>query len=405
MLQLPFFVGMYRLEITCADTIRFINALTNAQVRIRDVVYKNDLVVTLTVPVIEMKKLVEIAEKQGARVVCHGRKGLLNSLAFFVRRPVLSIFFLGLFLTTCFLPGRILFVTVEGNTSIPTKQILEAVDQCGIHFGTNRRSIRSEVVKNALLQEIPELQWAGINTVGCTAIIAVQEKTVVEKPESTDKRISSIIATRDGIIQDCTVLKGSSLCTVGQAVKAGQTLVSGYTDTGLLIQGTQAEAEITALTTRELELIAPSADCFRAELTRVSHRYSIKFGKKLINFYKDSGNPPTECVKIYSERYLTLPGGFRFPVCVIVETSYYYEIKKESATSSFSKEWLEQYAEDYLRGQMVAGQILSQVTKAEPIDNAHYLYGKYACLEMIGKQKYEDTLPKDDYNDRTNRKF
>ena len=237
MLQLPFFIGMYRLEITCADTIRFINTLTEAQVRVRDVVYKSDLVVTLTVPAFEMKKLVEIAEKQGTRVAYHGRKGLINSLSFFIKRPVLTIFFLGLFLTTCFLPGRILFVTVEGNTSIPANRILEAVDQCGIRFGTNRRSIRSEVVKNALLQQIPQLQWAGVNTVGCTAIISVREKTIIDKPESTEKRVSSIVAIRDGIIQDCTVLKGSGLCTVGQAVKAGQTLVSGYTNTGLLIRG------------------------------------------------------------------------------------------------------------------------------------------------------------------------
>ncbi len=397
MIQLPFICGMYRLKIVCADNMRLLNALTNAQVRMKKVVYQNDITVELTIPVSEYKILQSVADKQGARVTIQGRKGLVNALSALSRRPVLAVFFLGLFLATCYLPSRILFVSVEGNQTISTNQIIEAVARSGVSFGTSRRSIRSEVVKNTLLQQIPQLQWVGVNTVGCTAIISVEEKTVTEKPESTDQRVSSIVAIRDGIIQDCTVLQGNSLCTVGQAVKAGQTLVSGYVNTGLLIRGTQAEAEISALTDRDIEVIAPNADRTRTKLTGVSRKYSVKFGKNLKKFYKDSGNPHTECVKIYSERYLTLPGGFKLPICLVIETTYHYDIAEETTPSDM--QWLEQYAKDYLQTQMVGGRILSQVTKTEPIDNACYLYGKYACIELIGKSKFEDILPKDDIND------
>ncbi len=399
MMGLSLLLGMYRLKIVCADTVGLLNALTNAQLRIKNVVYHNDLTVELTIPVSQYKTLRVVADKQGAKITLLGKKGIANSLLLLAKRPVLTAFFLLLFFATCYLPSRILFVSVEGNSTIPTKAILEAVENSGICFGTSRRAIRSEVVKNTLLQQIPQLQWAGVNTVGCTAIVSVKEKTVTEKQEDTDRRVSSIVAIRDGIIQDCTVLQGSSLCTVGQAVKAGQTLVSGYVNTGLLIRGTQAEAEISALTARDIEIIAPRADCNRESLTGVSRKYSVKFGKNQINFYKDSGNPHTECVKIYSERYLTLPGGFRLPIALVTETVYHYEITEETTVSSENMRWLEQYAEEYLQGQMIGGQILSQVTKTEPIDDAYYLYGKYACREMIGKSKYEDTLLKDDRND------
>ncbi len=404
-MRIPFLGGMCRLEIVCADTVRLLNTLTNAQLQMKDVVYRNDLTVELTIPASQYRVLKEIADKQGANITLLGKKGIVNSLQTLMKRPVLTAFFLLLFLATCYLPSRILFVSVEGNTTIPTKAILEAVENCGIRFGTNRRSIRSEVIKNTLLQQIPQLQWAGVNTVGCTAIVSVKEKTVSEKQEDTEQRVSSIVAIRDGIIQDCTVLQGSSLCTVGQAVKAGQTLVSGYVNTGLLIRGTQADAEISALTARDVEIIAPKADKGRGDITGISRKYSVKFGKNLINLYKDSGNPHTECVKIYSERYLTLPGGFRLPVALITETVYYYEITEKTAVSSEDMQWLEQYAEDYLQSQMIGGQILSRVTKTEPIDDAYYLYGKYACRELIGKSKFEDTLLKDDRNDGTNRKL
>ena len=404
-MRIPFLGGMCRLEIVCADTVRLLNTLTNAQLQMKDVVYRNDLTVELTIPASQYRVLKEIADKQGAKVTRLGIKGFVNSMQILVKRPVLTACFLLLFLATCYLPSRILFVSVEGNTTIPTKAILEAVENCGISFGTSRRSIRSEVIKNTLLQQIPQLQWAGVNTVGCTAIVSVKEKTVSEKQEDTEQRVSSIVAIRDGIIQDCTVLQGSSLCTVGQAVKAGQTLVSGYVNTGLLIRGTQADAEISALTARDVEIIAPRADKGRGDITGVSRKYSVKFGKNLINFYKDSGHPHTECVKIYLERYLTLPGGFRLPVALITETVYHYEFTEENAVSSENMQWLEQYAEDYLQSQMIGGQILSRVTKTEPIDGAYYLYGKYACRELIGKSKFEDTLLKDDRNDGTNRKL
>ena len=43
--------------------------------------------------------------------------------------------------------------------------------------------IRSEKVKNSLLQRIPQLQWAGINTDGCVAVISVREKTAIKNSE------------------------------------------------------------------------------------------------------------------------------------------------------------------------------------------------------------------------------
>ena len=396
-MRLLFLWGMYKLKIVSADNITLLNRLTNAQVRMKKVNYLNDLTMQLIVPIGEYKILQAVAEKQGAKLDIIERKGLINSFSAVLRRPVLAVFFLFLFFATCYLPGRILFVSVEGNATVPTNQILEAAEYCGIHFGTSRRSVRSEAVKNTLLQQIPQLQWAGVNTIGCTAIISVKEKSITPKPEDANQRVSSIVAIRDGIIQDCTVLQGNSLCVVGQAVKAGQTLVSGYVNTGLLIRGTQAEAEISALTNRDMELIAPQADRQRTRLMGVSRKYSIKFGKNLKKLYKDSGNPHTECVKIYSERYLTLPGGFQLPVCLIAETTYHYDTERANGESD--TQWLEAYAKEYLQNQMVAGRILSETTQIEPIDNAYYLYGKYACIEQIGKSKYEDTLPKDDIND------
>ena len=76
-----------------------------------------------------------------------------------------------LLLLVCILPTRVLFMRVEGNESIPENLILEAAEDCGIRFGASRSAVRSEKVKNGILSRISELQWVGVNTKGCIAVI------------------------------------------------------------------------------------------------------------------------------------------------------------------------------------------------------------------------------------------
>ena len=254
-------------------------------------------------------------------------------------------------------------------------------------------------MKNALLHKIPDLEWAGINTSGCTATISVKEKTAINIKQEDNNQVSSIIASRDGIIQSCTVYRGNSLCTVGQAVKAGQKLVSGYMDSGLVIQTTRADAEINAYTFRELCAISPMPSYQRGEIVDIKTKYQIFIGKKSINLYNDSGNIDTNCGKMYERKYICLPGGFTLPVGIVKETILHYDEKAEMQDSDRDEKWLEEYAGRYLQSQMVAGTIISSQIREEHTQDALAISGEYACLEMIGQVKYEQMLIKGDNYD------
>lgn len=398
MRQWQFLLGKIRLQITSADCVGLLNALSNAGIYLIDVQYQGELTVLLTIPIHQHGELMKITEKQGASVKQIKKVGIYYTGKAILKRPVLLGLFALLFFLSCYIPSRVFFVSVEGNKDIPTKLILEAAGECGIDFGASRRSVRSEKMKNALLQKIPELQWAGINTTGCTAVISVREKTTQNTQKTETNRVSSIVASRDGIIQNCTVYQGNPLCMVGQAVKAGQTLVSGYLDCGIVVKATQANAEIRALTFRELEVLAPSATAYRGNSLSKKTNYSLLIGKKLIKFYKDSGNVGATCGKIYSQEYVRLPGGFQLPVAIIKETVSYYTQSNKVPTAG-DNSWLADFADSYLQGTMIAGEILSGQTEVNAIDDGSYLYGKYACMEMIGQVKYEQTLLKDESND------
>ena len=79
-----------------------------------------------------------------------------------------------------------------------------------------------------------------MNTRGCVAVISVRERpeeAQVDRPGT----VSAVTAAQDGIIERVTVTNGTALCRPGQAVRAGETLISGYTDCGRTIRAGRAE--------------------------------------------------------------------------------------------------------------------------------------------------------------------
>ena len=278
-----------------------------------------------------------------------------------------------------------------GNQNVPEHLILEMASDCGLSFGTERREIRSEKVKNALLGAVPELEWVGINTAGCVATISVRERQSSENSQPP-QGVCSIVAIRDGVVQEVTVTGGSAACKRGQAVRAGQVLISGYTDCGLSIRAERAKGEIYATTSHRLFFIMPQMQSQRGQIVSQKQKYSLIIGKNRINFYQDSGNSDVSCVKMYEENFVTLPGGFQLPVAIVTETWVEYEKCMPTGTTEESSQSLSMLAQAYLRGQMVAGTILSKDESFTEQDGILQLDGEYGCFEMIGRERNEEII-------------
>lgn len=388
--------GNIMAEITSADISSLLNTLAVSGILLKDIQYCDDLTVRITISRRNYQQLAMLSEKHGAVVQKKGIYGLFPVANRFMKRPVLVLFLLFMFLISCYVPSRIFFLRVEGNNQVPERYIIEVAAECGIDFGAKRRLVRSEIMKNRLLEKIPQLQWAGINTSGCTAVISVREKTLNKRQDETDHQVSSIVASRDGIIQSCTVQQGNALCKVGQAVKTGQVLVSGYLDCGIITKTTQADAEIKALTFHDLEVVAPYPSVIKDTKQETKTKFALRIGKNLIKFYKDSGNLHTTCGKIYSEEYVHLPGGFRLPIAVVKETEVYYSDGGGELPVSDAGEWIKDFANNYLKDTMISGEIVSADAEVTPDAGVFCLQGRYACMEMIGQIKYEEFIPKDD---------
>ncbi len=384
-------MGIYTVEITSAATAELLTAINDVGIIFLDIIQTGQLTLQGSVYISDYKRLCQLVQSRGEEVVLLKKRGLYWTLFRLKKRPILLVGLVIYAALIFYIPTRVFVVRVEGNKTIPTQKILEDAERCGIYFGALRRDVRSEKMKNALLAAIPQLQWAGVNTMGCVAVISVEEKTIPSEKEA-DGAVSSIVARRDGIISEVTVMRGNALCKVGQAVHAGQVLVSGYTDCGISIAVSRAQAEIYAQTRREIEAVTPTSYIKRGEFKEETTRYSLLLGKKVINLFKDSGISDSSCVKMYKEYYLTLPGGFQLPVALMREDLIYYDLQTDSISQSNECSWLDSQCEKYILDQMVAGRILNNHKVTEYHEDIVCQYNQYACVEMIGQVRSEEII-------------
>lgn len=380
-----------QLQIVSADCTGILFLLNREQIPVYDVRYQDDLSVYLRIASVDLPQTRRIINRCGGKLRIITTVSTAQTAGRLIKRPILVAGLLLTVILTIFVPTRALFIRVDGNEHITDKLILEAAEASGIAFGASRREIRSERVKNRLLEELPQLQWIGVNTYGCTAIISVKERESDEKTQPSH-RVSSIVAVTDGIIESCTAMKGNLICKPGQAVKAGQVLVSGYTDCGLSIRASQAEGEIYAQTIHALRVCVPADWDQKGDPETVTEKYSVIIGKKRINFYKDSGILDTTCDKMYTKYVLTLPGGFQLPVILLVEKQVWRNASQTGAQVQDVSDLAHEIAQDYLQQQMISGAIRSCDATGELNNGVYVLQGEYRCSEMIGRVRSEEIV-------------
>jgi len=381
---------MIIVEITCPVPEEFISELAREGIVLSNIRQRNACTFFACVDRMDLTALSRLANYRGNAVKVCKKNPLSTWATYILTRPVLLTGILTVIILTIFLPRKILFIEVEGNQVISSRDIIACVEKAGVSFGVNRSAVRSEKVKNRLLSELPGLQWAAINTYGCLAVISVKERTQPAQNE-IKTGVSSIVSGCDGVICEITVKNGTAVCAIGDAVKKGQMLVSGYTDCGLSVKAEQADASVYAYTRHNLTAVSIREISVRRKQIKHSSSYSLKIGKKLIKMYNCSSNSRGNCAKIYSEVFVRLPGGFTLPISLIKVTQVLYteELLCDQVDHSV---WLPVYLDNYLYEQMLDGEILKRTYNGDSTEQSWSYSCQYYCREMIGRPKDEEIL-------------
>ena len=369
-----------QIRIVASEPEKTLSKLLSANIELWDIYFQDQLTVILTINNQDMTVVTNVIQNSGASCKIFQHVGVLWMLESIMKRWVLICGILLFFISVLWIPNRLFSENL----------ILSALESRGIFFGTKASEIRNEEIKNYLLSTIPQLQWVGLEIDGCCAVVNVRERNKQEEILSGKLQGANIVAAKDAVITKVTVERGSQLCQVGDSVQEGNVIVSGYTDCGIKVIAEKAEAEIFGHTIEEKTFVLPIFTGRSSSSVNKLHCYKLRIGKKVINLCNHSGISDATCVKMYLEKYWTLPGGFRLPVSIIQIRYFQPEVISVNQENAYT--WLEEFARSYMRQQMIAGEILSEATYFETYEDRYVLTGVYSCNELIGQVKYEEII-------------
>ncbi len=322
--------GSVRAEVSGAAPQRLLNAMSEAGIDFWDAAPGDAFTIRLGLYSRDLREVRALAPRCQCEI-----KLLRESGAPVVRRRLRRRAALLVTAAACFvlLAASSLFVwdiSVEGNENVPTGEILRALAACGVEPGAFWPGWSSDEIRNSVILDIPELAWLGVSVDSSRALIRVRERTAAPELIDADGP-GSVTAGATGIIESMRVYQGAPLAAVGDAVVAGETLVSGEMPSEVGdTRYVRASAEVTARTWYELSASAPIE--YAALTEEDTHtRWALIIGDKRINFYLGSSQTPPGCGKIITEYPLAWDGVFTLPVTIVRERTVEYSSSETTA--------------------------------------------------------------------------
>ena len=300
----------------------------------------------------------------------------------------------GLVFAVClllYLESRIWFFEVHGNETIPTEQILQCLEEIGIGPGTSQKEIDPQIIKNQMLQRIPELEWISVNKRGAHGEVLVQERRS-HFSEEIKRPVSSLVAARPGVIVEMNVYRGYAVTEVGKAVLEGELLVSGFGSGWDEILCCRAKGEVFALTQHQSERIMPVKSARRKGNADKTSRWSIVIGKKRLNFFRNSGIALTGYDKIEQKYPCILPGGIQLPLSLVKTTFSHYETEDATTDENLAFSILSESESRQVRSELIAGTILDTEAELSSSSGLYHYHANTTAREMIARTQEENPL-------------
>ncbi len=354
--------------------------LSQAGVPFRGLRRIDELTLELTIPQRALPRARACARKTMCTLEVTKVCGVLPSLRAMGPRALGLAGLVGMLLVIGWLQSHVLFVTVEGNRTIPTQEILWALEEEGVGFGAAKEEIHLEALKNRMLRRIPRLGWLTLNQTGSTAQVIVRERQ--ERPAlSQNAAPANVVAKKAGLVEKIQVTGGTGMVAPGAVVEQGALLISGVTALDRATLLSRGAGEIYARTWNLVRAVLPDNGLKKVYTGRQQTQWALTLGKKTINFYKTSGISYGEYDKITVSRSLTLPGGYVFPLTLRKTV-----LREYTSGSSLPGEasLLESAADGQLLREMTAGEILTRRAMTQRAPGGIWLRGSYECREEIG---------------------
>jgi len=390
--------GNVRFEICGGSPQWCLNRLAAEGIAFWDVVRQDSLTFGITVYAKDADRVLQLAERSMCTAMRRNENGLFYKYRGLKKRiPLLAAVILSVVLSVV-LPRFIWFYGVEGNERVPSEKIIRAAERAGLRLGLYGPDIDPQSVKDRVLAQIPELSWLTVTQNGACAVIRVRERAP-QLPDA-DRRIpSDLLATRDGLVTELSVLEGSAAVRPGEIVQHGQVLIGGKIDLEHAVRFSAALGEVYARTWRDLYLKTPSERTVRTDKTDTNTVVSLQLGKKRIKISSESGIIPPECVKMTVIKRLTLPNGNTLPIALVLERGETYETESAAVPEEESQKLLTASAQRFALRGAIAGEILKENASFSRSGGPDTLHTVMELREMIAGHRQRIYIEGETTND------
>lgn len=210
------------------DILRFLTLAANHGVTVRMPEVAENLRCTISLP--DFYRLKEIRRKTGVHYRIRRRSGLPFTLHYLRKRigiPIgIAVFFLILFLLSQYLWN----ISFEGNLSHTESELRAFLKDHQVTEGIRTSELSCEELERLLRNEFFDITWVSCELTGTKLTVHIKENYEEEIAE-TEETPYSLVAEKDAMITSIVTRSGTPLVVAGDAVAAGDVLVSGVVTT------------------------------------------------------------------------------------------------------------------------------------------------------------------------------
>ncbi len=275
-------------------------------------------------------------------------------------------------------------VRVTGNEKLTATQVRTLLAAGGLEIGSYLPELHMSEIETRVLLESDELAWISVHMEGTVAVVQVIERN---PPPQNSSLPANLVAARDGQIEYLELYRGTPVVKTGQAVRAGDLLVSGVRDSQTVgFQVTRAAGKVLARTDREFTVEVPLSYEEKVYESAKTGRITLQFFKFSMNFFENSGNRVPLCDIIEMKSSAERIGLKDLPVSVCRQVIRPYRTEPRQRTPEEALDFAYADLERELSGLSSDIRILRKDLSTTITDTALILTCHLYCLEDIALQ-------------------
>jgi len=301
---------------------------------------------------------------------------------------------LSVLLSAFLLSSFIWTVDITGVSPGTAEKIRSYLSDHGLSVGVYTSSVDPVALRSLLLENIDELDWVAVNLLGSRAWIQAVETVPMIETEYLSRHIpSDLVAAKSGYLLESRITLGETLITPGNAVSAGEVLVShivhgiipGTHELSGVERHVHASGVCIARTQGKVSAVMPLFSLRKCPDGQSYTHKELLIAQRSNFFFKNYGIPYALCDKI-EERYpLTLPGGQELPLSLLKSRYEAYSIEEIQVSREEAEAFLKSLITRQLLTEARDGVIESLQVVLYREENRWRMDADYTMTEDIGR--------------------